>query len=325
MKTKDYYKILDILETSTDMEIKSAYRRLARQYHPDIAGASAENLARFKDINEAYDTLSDKKKRYNYDSLRRLYSYVSESQSNTKREDKQETSTCDKKVFNNFWSDFIKAQRQRESASQTLPENGTDITTEVTLSLSEAINGTLKKVNILHTTPCSHCGGRKFVNGGKCNSCNGTGTVSEHKKLTVKIPANIKNGYRIRIAGEGNRGVNGGKNGNLYLLIKIENNSNFKYDGVNVFRTVPITPSEAVLGADIEVPVSTGFVTMRVIPNTKSGQKFRIQGQGLTKNGAIGDLIVTVEIQIPENMSDEEKDLYRKLAKFNTNNIRKSI
>lgn len=326
MKTKDYYKILDIAEHSTDAEIKTAYRKLARKFHPDVTGATPESITRFKEINEAYDTLMDKKRRYEYDALRRLYSYATTPpppKAEQKKSDEQSFEA--KTTLNNFWNDFIKYQRQKDVKNTPAPENGSDITTEVSITLSEAVNGTAKRVNILHTKPCPQCNGRKFVNGGKCQACNGTGSVSEHKKLTVKIPANIKNGYKIRIAGEGNQGVNGGQNGNLYLLIKIENNSNFKYDGINVLKTVPITPCEAVLGAEIEVPVVTGKVTMKILPNTKSGQKFRLQGQGLTKNGVVGDLIVTVEIQIPENLSEEELDLYRKLAKLSTNDIRKSI
>ena len=326
MKTKDYYKILDIAENSTEVEIKSAYRKLARKFHPDVAGATSEAISRFKDINEVYDTLMDKKRRCEYDALRRLYSYASGStaKESDKKKDPEQASQV-KTTLNTFWEDFVKYQRQKEVKSTPQPENGSDITTEVSITLSEAVNGTAKKVNILHTKPCPQCNGRKFVNGGKCQACNGSGNISEHKKLTVKIPANIKNGYRIRIAGEGNQGVHGGRNGNLYLLIKIENNSDFKYDGINVFKTIPITPFEAVLGAEVEVPVVAGKVTMKILPNTKSGQKFRLQGQGLVKNGIAGDLIVTVEIQIPEKISEAEKDLYRKLAKLSTMDIRKSI
>lgn len=333
MQTKDFYKILDIDEMATDSDIKSAYRKLARKFHPDIAGSSPENVARFKDINEAYSTLIDKRKRYDYDALRRLYSYTSEQQhtknySDTTNSVNNDTKYQSKNYFYGMWEDFLKTQyQQKEYKKQHTPppENGSDITTEVTITLEEALYGTSKKINVLHTKPCSKCNGRKFVNGAVCPQCNGSGLESEHKKFTVKIPANVKNGYKIRIANEGNPGSNGGKNGNLYLLIKIENNSDFKYDGCNILRTIPITPYEAVLGADVEIPTTNGTLTMKVLPNTNSGQKFRLQGQGLTKNGITGDLIVTVEIKIPENLSKEEIDLYRKLAKISSNNIRKGI
>lgn len=325
MKTKDYYKILEISELATDAEIKSAYRKLARKYHPDIAGATTDAITKFKAINEAYNTLIDKQARYNYDALRRLYSYAQKSYtSSSSTADKKEDNTTSKPNFNNFWSEFVQPKRAKETSSN-LPKDGSDITTEVVISLQEAYSGTEKKVNILHTAPCPHCKGRKFVNGTKCAECDGKGYVSEHKRLTVKIPAGIKNGYKIRIVGEGNQGAFGGKNGNLYLLIKIENNSDFKYDGVNITKTIPITPFEAVLGADIEIPVLDGKLTMKIFPNTNSGQKFRLQGQGLTKNGVTGDLIVTVEIKIPNNLSVEERELYKKLAKLSTSDIRKAF
>ena len=322
MKTKDFYKILGITEHATEIEIKTAYRKLARTHHPDIAGATPECVQIFKDINEAYETLMDRKKRYEYDALRRLYSYASQKNTTPPPHKKEETSYTSK-TKNSFWEDFLKYQKQKETYSTPMPQNGSDITTEITLTYAEANNGTQKRVNILHTKPCDTCKGRKFINGCKCNSCNGTGIVSEHKKLTVKIPANVKNGYKIRIAGEGNQGANGGKNGNLYLIIKIEKSFNFKYDGNNIHRTIPITPAEAVLGASIELSTPDGKITMKVLPNTNSGQKFRLQGQGLTKDGTTGDLIVTVEIKIPSNISNEERELYKKLAKLNSTDIRK--
>lgn len=320
MKTKDYYKILEIPESATDSEIKSAYRKLARKFHPDVVGLNGTE--HFKDINEAYSVLSDSRKRNEYNALRRLYSYSQAPETSVKEKDAP-SNHKDKAIFNNFWNEFINAQQAKEKYTTVKPVNGSDITTDVTITLSESINGTTKKINILHTTPCKHCQGRKFINGNSCSVCEGRGYTSEHKKLTVKIPAGVKNGYKIRIAGEGNQGGNGGKNGNLYLLLKIENKSDFKYDGNNLTKIVPITPAEAVLGAEIEVPVINGTVIMKISPNTNSGQKYRLQGQGLCKNGVWGDLIVTVEIKIPSNITEEEKDLYRKLAKLNTTNIRK--
>lgn len=323
MKTKDYYKTLNINENATESEIKSAYRKLARTHHPDIAGASPANVQLFKDINEAYETLIDRKKRYEYDAIRRLYSYATKNNTTEPPKEKTQSHKNPQEKKNPFWEEFLKYQHQKETNSNPAPQDGTDITTDVSITYAEANNGTQKRINILHTKVCESCKGRKFVNGCQCKTCNGTGSVSEHKKLTVKIPPNVKNGYKIRIAGEGNQGLHGGKNGNLYLIIKIEKSFDFKYDGVNIYRTVPITPFEAVLGASIELSVPDGKITMKILPNTNSGQKFRLQGQGLSKNGVTGDLIVTVEIKIPEKISEEERELYKKLAQLNSTNIRK--
>ena len=172
------------------------------------------------------------------------------------------------------------------------------------------------KVNILSTQECSNCHGRKFANGYNCPVCDGMGTISQHKKITVKIPPNVKPNSKIRIPSEGNQGMYGGKNGDLYLNVVIENNSNFKYDDLNVLFTIPITPPEAVLGTTINVPTANGNVLMKVMPKTSSGQKYRLAGQGLTKDGKTGDMIVTVNIEVPQNLSDKEIELYQQLKDF---------
>jgi len=204
------------------------------------------------------------------------------------------------------------------------PERGRDITTDVKITMSEAKAGTTRTINILHTEVCPNCDGRTFVNGGKCPICKGLGEQSIHKKLNVKIPANVKHGSKIRIANEGNKGYNGGKNGDLYLNVKIENNSKFKYEGQNALCTIPIAPFEAILGASIEIPTPNGNVSMKILPNTHSGQKFRLAGQGLTYEGKTGDMIVTVNIDTPKSPSKEEIKLYEKLRDITKTDIREN-
>ena len=157
--------------------------------------------------------------------------------------------------------------------------------------------------------------------------CKGTGEVSVHKKLNIKIPMGVKPGAKIRIKGEGNRGTNGGKNGDLYLFIEIEDNKIFKYDGLNVHIDLPITPYEAVLGANIEVPTLCGNISMKIPPNTTTGQKFRLSEQGIydeTKKQK-GDQIVTVKIEIPKTLSQKEIELYEQLKNISTYNIRENL
>lgn len=339
---KNYYEILGVESNATSEDLKSAYRKLARKYHPDIAGQAS--VEKFKEIMEAYETLSDETSRKRYDILRGIFNYNKSAANKTTRQDAQKAYNQSKQqedfmkaeqkntqksktkkkdntpdfanIFNEFL-DGIKKQPEKNKYTQKSQKsksiNGQDITTDVVISLPEAMSGVSKTVNIITSQECTNCHGRPFANGMNCPVCDGKGVISRHKKITVKIPANVKPNSKIRIPSEGNEGSNGGKNGDLYLNVVIENNSNFKYEDLNVLFTIPITPPEAVLGTTINVPTANGNVLMKIMPKTSSGQKYRLAGQGLVKDGKIGDMIVTVNIEIPKNMSDKEVQLYQQL------------
>ena len=369
---KDYYKILGIDKNATTEDIKKAYRRLVHKYHPDIAGNTQESIDKFKEITEAYETLSSPQKREQYDNISRLYEFAQNGTSGQKKESKKgkQEQTTDKKQeqkqerpkqkpkqqkndepppppkqrrentfakmrdeakvthITNIFSDFINKIVNRNSNKQSQKKyvppkiDGKDITTEVTLSITEAINGTERIVNILHMETCEKCKGRKFINGTICPSCNGVGEKSKYKKITVKIPPQVKHNSKIRVEGEGNKGFNGGKRGDLYLIVKIENNAEIKYDGLNVLRTIPVEPYEAVLGGYINFEMNGSNIQMKLMPNTYNGQKYRISEQGAEKDGKKGDLIVTIKIDIPKNITKEERELYEKLKLLSKRNIR---
>ncbi len=371
---KDYYKILGIDKNATTEDIKRAYRRLVHKYHPDIAGNTQESINKFKEITEAYETLSSPQKREQYDNISRLYEFAKNGTGEPQREQKREkkaNQTTDKQqehqkeqqpkpkakqqkndepppppkqrrensfskmrneakvthitsIFSNFINKIINRNSNKQSQKKYVPPkiDGKDITTEVTLSITEAINGTERIVNILHMETCEKCKGRKFINGTICPSCNGVGEKSKYKKITVKIPPQVKHNSKIRVEGEGNKGFNGGKRGDLYLIVKIENNAEIKYDGLNVLRTIPVEPYEAVLGGYINFEMNGSNIQMKLMPNTFNGQKYRISEQGAEKDGKKGDLIVTIKIDIPKNITKEERELYEKLKLLSKRNIR---
>ncbi len=362
---KDLYSILGV-EPDADMaKIKSAYRKQARIWHPDVNDNSQESILRFKEITEAYEVLTDSHKRSQYDILkgfntRKESSYTSntsnttksqakkaygetnyaytqtkprtESQQKSRKEDyytpNEEEKSSFSQVFENILDGLFTSDTRREKKTKKpKPENGRDINLNVNIKVSEAISGTHRTVNVLHSERCPKCEGRRFINGSKCPLCRGTGEVSIHKKLNVKIPAGVKKGAKIRIANEGNKGYNGGKNGDLYLFINIEESKFFKYDGLNVICEIPITPFEAVLGANIEIPTLCGNVSMKIPANTTTGQKFRLSEQGLSdsKSKKKGDQIVTVRIEIPKEMTSEEIKLYEQLKNLSSHKIRENL
>lgn len=344
---KNLYEILEIQSSASAAAIKVAYRKLARKYHPDLNGGDEHCCEKFKEISEAYEILSNEEKKKNYDILRGFYrenfktrySEANKAYKETKSMDESQPKSVDKSDvkshstnpgFANIFNDILEGFKNTTSASknktfktQTNPaERGTDVYTDITITILEAINGTARTLNILHTEVCPNCGGRPFINGAKCPLCNGSGEQAIHKKLTVRIPMGVKTGSKIRIPNEGNKGYNGGKNGDLYLNIKIESETKFKYSGANILSTVAITPFEAALGASIEIPTPEGKVMMKVTPNTSSGQKFRLAGQGIEQDGKKGDMIVTVNIELPQKLSEEEIRLYKELKNVSKGNIR---
>ena len=323
--TKDYYKILDITESSSTEEIKSAYRHLARKWHPDVAGNTPDIIARFKEINEAYEILSDSLKKADYDKARRFYSYAKNSYSKEETKTDYKTTENPNKTSKNFsfkWEDLFSHKKERDVKP---PRKGDDIYSDVEISVFEAVSGTTKVINMLQTNICPKCGGRRFINGTQCSHCKGKGETSTYKRFSVKIPAGIKDKSKIRLAEEGEKGLNGGRNGDLYLIIHIREPKNYKTDGLNILKTIAITPYEAVLGGNVTVPTLRGNVSLKITPQTRNGQKIRLSGCGIEQNNKVGDMIVTVEIQIPKNLTDEEIRLYKRLQEISGENIRERL
>ena len=319
--TKDYYKILDISEFSTTEEIKTAYRHLARKWHPDVAGNSPDVIAKFKEINEAYEILSDKNRKADYDTAKRFYSYAANGSQSRKNHESHNNAENPNNKKNFSWEDLFGKKEKKPKA----PQKGDDIFSDVEISVFEAVSGTSKIINMLQTNICPNCKGRKFVNGNKCPYCNGKGESSTYKRFNVKIPAGIKDKSKIRLAGEGEKGKNGGANGDLYLTIHIKEPVNYKTDGLNILKTIAVAPHEAILGGNISVPTLKGNVSLKLAPNTRSGQKIRLAGCGIEQNNKVGDMIVTVEIQIPKSLSEEEINLYKRLQELAGDNIRERI
>ncbi len=339
---KDFYKVLGVAHNASEEDIKLAYRKLVRLYHPDVS-KSEDNISKFKEIQQAYEVLTDENQRKKYDILNGYY------RESIKKEF-QKKSDQNKNVYDEFIKKSQKASKEKDIFSKSINEaldnlfhtkkdntikdreekvviNGEDINLDINLSCFEAANGTNRKVNILHTGPCPNCGGRKFINGSECPMCKGTGQVSLQKKINVKIPKGVTNGSKIRVKKEGNKGLNGGKDGDLYLIVKIDKDPYWDTEGLNILCNMPVTPAEAVLGTEIHINLMENNLSVKIPPMTSSGQKLRLSGMGLSNKSKTkkGDLIITVQIKLPDSLSEEEKALYSKLYKISNKNIRKDI
>ena len=325
---KDYlntnlYEILNISTNATDVEIKAAFRLLVRQYHPDVNPNYEE---KFKEIKNAYDILSDSQKKYKYDKLNG-YNEINQKSTTTSsinNEDVKIKAQAKKaysenenkhKTFDSLFKDILNNLKPNNKV------NGTDIELNVKISYQEAIIGTSRIVNVLHTNICPKCNGKKFVNEAKCSYCNGLGEIKKHKKINIKIPPNVKTGSKIRIVNEGNQGLNGGQNGDLYLNIEVNENdiNNFKVIDNDVYTKAIIEPYQAVLGDIVCVENFKGEkIKLKIPKKTKSEQKFKIASEGLIpqKNQNSGDLIVEIIIDIKSQVSSEEIELYKKIKEL---------
>lgn len=298
MTKKDYYAVLGVSRGATPEEIKKAYRKLARQHHPDVNPGDKVAEEKFKQISEAFDVLSDEKKRGIYDR----FGYYSDQLPNEAASGAGvgfDFSRFDASNFQDVFSEIFSNLRGRASNVYTQASRGADIEQPIELSFEDAMRGLTVNLDVER-------------NGGR-------------EKIAVKIPAGVDTGSRIRIAGKGQPGAFGGPPGDLFILTNVGAHAYFKRKGDNIYCTVPVTVPEAALGAKIEVPTIDGKARLRIPPGTQSGQQFRLRERGvpsLRAGGVRGDQYVEVKIVLPKVISEETKELLQQYAKKNSENPR---
>jgi molecular chaperone DnaJ len=363
---KDFYAVLGVAKSASADEIKKAYRKLARQLHPDHNPGNTEAEERFKAVSEAYDVLSDDKRRREYDEMRSLFG--SGAFRRGARSGGPGTPFDLSDLFGNapagtpggapggndrrfggagFSDLFSSIFSGGGGVGRRGPARGRDVETEVTLDFAQAVLGstlplTLRAPGVCDTChgtgakpgtqprtcpechgsglvtrnqgafslaePCRECQGTGSVVDEKCPECRGTGGVTKTRTLTVRIPPGVSDGQRIRLAGRGEPGERGGPAGDLYVLVRVRADDLFGRQGNDLTLTVPITFAEAVQGVDLRVPTLDGAVTLRVPPGTPSGRTLRVRGRGVPRaHGTPGDLLVTVEVTVPEYLSAEAR------------------
>jgi curved DNA-binding protein len=338
VRYKDYYEALGVARTASDSEIKKAFRKLAREYHPDVAKNKKQAEEKFKEINEAYEVLSDPAKRKKYDELGPGWQSGAEFRpppgwqspggsrrggfAGRGRPDMDSDFRFGGTGFSDFFEQVFGARGRSGGfggpamEEEDFAERGRDIEGDILVTLDEVMHGSVRPVSVRRAAPCDACGGTGRRGRQICGDCSGTGQAARTETHQVKIPAGVAEGQRLRISGRGEAGSGGGEAGDLYLRVRLARHPDFEVEGHNLIYELDLAPWEAVLGASISVPTLSGHVNIRIPPGTQSGQKLRVRGRGLPeRGGAQGDLIVTTRIQVPEAVEVSEKKLWEQLAK----------
>lgn len=323
-KYKDYYAILGVSKTASEKDIKAAYRRLARKYHPDVNPGDKQSEEKFKEISEAYEVIGDPHKRSQYDSYGD--EWRRSSQAGWRPGPGTGPSDFDMSGFPDlnelFESLFGGSKRQRPGPSRS---QGEDVEYAIELTLDDVCHGTERSLTLRLEDACSRCGGTgmsrqsrsPYDMGATCPDCRGTGRVPRTARVDVKIPAGVSEGQRIRLSGQGAAGP-GGIRGDLYLLVRVKEQAGFERQGRDLYTDVSIPYTVAALGGEVSVRTLDGERTITVPAGVQSGQKIRIAGKGIGPSGVhkAGDLYVRVKVSVPKDLAPREKSLLLELAKL---------
>lgn len=355
---KNPYEVLGVSKDATQKEIKSAYRRLAKKYHPDLNNGDKESEEKLKEINEAFAILGDEENRSKYDRFgdRAFDSSSGFGGFNFNMED----------IFSDIFSDFFGGRQSSYKVDPNAPKKGEDIELSINISFKESVTGIEKEIKFdryekcdlcngsgakkgTHKHTCSECNGTgkvrftqntpfgHFSNVRQCPKCNGAGVIIEEKcekcfgegrikktvKLKVKIPEGISSGNVITTRGQGNDGENGGPRGDLYILVNVEEHELFKRFGNDIYYELPISYTTAVLGNEIDVPTLSGTRKFKIPAGTQNDTRFKLENEGIkdVRSYYKGDLYFDVKIIVPNKVTDREKELLSELADISGENI----
>ena len=345
-KKRDYYEVLGVAKNAPEQEIKHAYRKLAMKFHPDKNQGDKGAEEKFKEINEAYEMLSDAQKRSSYDQ----FGHAGVDPNHNHRAG----SGAGSGNFSDIFEDLFRGNERRQQR-RSGPRPGADLAYNLEISLEEAVHGVEKQLRVPTHSHCKTCSGTGAKPGTSknscktcqghgvvrmqqgffaleqtcpacrgtgevisdpCHTCFGNGVVKETKTLSVKIPAGIDNGDRIRLSGEGEVGEKGGSRGDLYVQVFVKKHSIFTRDGQNLHMFVPFSFVQACIGGEIEIPTLEGNVLLKIPAETQSGKVFRLRGKGIKplRGGSTGDLLCEVQVEIPVHLTKEQKELLNQLA-----------
>ncbi len=319
MAVKDYYKLLGIDRSATEKEIKQAYRRLARKYHPDINPGNKSSEENFKKINEAYEVLSNNEKRQKYNRFGDQWQYADQFAEAGGEGHTGQTFGNKQRAyqFNNFgdlFGDLFGNLNTGFRATRS-PQRGQDIYSPIELTLEEAYRGKTRIIQLQELALCTSCGGTGKVGKRTCSICHGSGKIDSLKRLEVKIPPGVKDGSKMRIAKKGQDSPSGGPKGDLYLTAKIQRHSFLERKGNDLYTEIPLPLTIAILGGEVEVPSLDGNLVLKIPQGTQNGKIFRLEGKGMPHLGSSvhGSLFAKIKVILPTNLTNEEKQLFKQL------------
>jgi len=327
---RGYYEILGISRDASADDIKKAFRRRAREIHPDLhTGAKKTEMEKkFKELNEAHEVLSDPDKRKKYDQYGQNWeqaeAYEKARQQAGAQPGRGGAGGGFSGDFGDIFDTFFGGRGRGGAAGFAV--DGEDLETDVELSIRDVLSGVTRRIDLTERVVCKGCGGSAIVRGRPCVVCGGSGTQAEKRTIEVRIPAGVQHDTRVRIAGKGQPGVNGGKPGDLYLRVHIQASGIFRQKGFDLHVTLPVWPWEAALGAEVMAPTLTEPVKVKIPPGSKADSKLRLKGKGLpTASGEQGDLFLKLKIVMPTAVSDEERVLYEQLGRARHSDPRAEI
>lgn len=325
MTGKNFYEILGVNKNATDKDIKQAYRRLARKYHPDVNPGNKSAEATFKEVNAAFEVLSDKEKRRKYDKYGDKWQYADQIEQAEQQQAQYRQYTTDDGASYQFGGDIggmdslfdelFGGMRGRGASRRAQSGRGQDLETNVEVTLEEAFNGSSRMINLQGEQPCSACHGTGRIQNLPCSACRGAGVVANINRLEVKIPTGVTSGSRVRISGKGQPGYGSGPSGDLYLNVTVVPHPTFQRQGDDLTTEIPVPLTVAVLGGEVQVPTLKGKLALKIPPETQNGRIFRLGGQGMPHLGKAtrGDLKAKVSIVLPTRLTEKEKELFRQL------------
>jgi len=334
---KDYYEVLGVERKASDAEIKRAFRKLAREFHPDVAKNKKQAEEKFKEINEAYEVLGDPAKRKKYDELGPNWNAGAgfrpppgwsgaPGAGGHGQGDAAYEFHFGGTGFSDFFEQLFGSRRRqagpdlgtsgRFDGSEWADGRGQDIEGDLLVTLEEAAHGSVRPVTVRHSVPCPQCGGTGRRGRFKCSACDGQGQSLKTETYQVKIPPGVTEGKRLRLAGRGQAGVGGGDAGDLYLRVRFAKHPDLEVADHNLVCDTAVAPWEAVLGTSLSVPTLGAPVNIKIPPGTQNGQKLRLRGRGLPRPGEEnGDLIVVIRVEVPGTVTEAERKLWEQLAK----------
>lgn len=336
MNYKDYYAVLGVPKGAAEKDIKSAYRKLARKWHPDTNPENAKEAEeRFKEISEAYEVLGDAEKRKKYDVLgsdwQRAARQAEQQRQYRSRFNDQNVHVdfstggvgggAGPSGFSDFFDMFFSGVGRRQTAQGAgaragFAQRGQDLETTIELGLRDVYDGGKKAVSLQVEDACPRCHGTGTDQGRICPQCSGTGHLLVTKKFEVSIPKGIGDGQRIRLAGQGGAGINGGPNGDLYLIVRLQDDATYKRKGDDLYVDLPVSMYDLVLGGEVKVPTMSGQVAMTIPEGTQNNRLLRLGGKGMpkVKGEGAGDQYVRLIGQLPQTLSDKERKLFKELS-----------